>query len=464
MISLLTSQEMRAAERQAIEVWGMPSRILQEHAAIGALGLLPPGAALQILAGPGNNGGDALALARLARLAGRAVTVWSPIAEPEWQGDAGAQAALWKGMGGVIHTATEPEGLAGAWRGWVVDGLFGLGATRPLGDPYLAWVRAANASGLPILALDLPSGLSPDLAELPGVAIQATRTACFGALKICHGLKPARECCGDISVIPIPLGVAGVGQIQLLERPLLPARAWNSHKGSFGHVAIRAGSLGMSGAAVLSALGALRSGAGLVTVLTDSEVRAEIAAQVPEAMVRPWHGSVPAGVDVLLVGPGGVSQVPDWDGPLVLDASALKEGEGRRWMGRPGTAMTPHPGEFARLFRLPRPLLVDERLAQVRQVSQGQPGVLLLKGAQSIIGGGGQEDLWINPTGHPGLATGGSGDLLAGMVAGFRAQGLPMREAVAVATWFHGAAADRLPGQGLIPSDIAGAIPELLRG
>jgi len=221
--------------------------------------------------------------------------------------------------------------------------------------------------------------------------------------------------------------------------------------------------VGMSGAAVLAALGALRVGAGLVTVLTDADVRAEIAAQIPEAMVQVWRGSVPKEADVLLVGCGGISQVPDWEGPLVVDASALKEGEGKRWMERPGTAITPHPGEFARLFKLSRPLLMDERLAQARQVAAGKPGVLILKGAQSVIAGGAQEDLWINPTGHPGMATGGSGDLLAGMVAGFRAQGLPMREAAATATWFHGAAGDRLPGAGLLPRDLANLLPELLR-
>jgi len=180
-------------------------------------------------------------------------------------------------------------------------------------------------------------------------------------------------------------------------------------------------------------------------------------------MVGSWQGVVPQGTDVLLVGPGGISQVPDWDGPLVVDASALKAGEGKRWMERPGTVITPHPGEFARLFNLPRPLLMDERLAQARQVATGRPGVLILKGAQSIIAGGAQDELWINPTGHPGMATGGCGDLLAGMVAGFRAQGLPMREAAATATWFHGAAADLLPGAGLLPRDLAGLLPGLLR-
>lgn len=464
MIPLLTADEMRVAEYQAIQGWGIPSLTLQEHAALGALALLPPGEPIHVLAGPGNNGGDALALARLARLQGRTVQVFVPSIWADWRGDAALQARLWKGLGGEVQTAAEPAELMRTWRGWVVDGLFGLGTARPLEGAALAWVRALNASGLPVLALDLPSGLDPSAAELSGEAVRATRTACFGALKVCHGLLPARDWCGKITVIPIPLDQAPQAAMQLLERPVLPTRAWNAHKGSFGHVAIRAGSLGMSGAAVLAALGALRVGAGLVTVLCEPEVRAEIAAQVPEAMVRAWHGSVPQEADVLLVGPGGIHQVPDWDGPLVVDASALKEGEGRRWMDRPGTAITPHPGEFARLFRLTRPLLMDERLAQARQVAASRPGVLLLKGAQSVIAGGAREDLWINPTGHPGMATGGSGDLLAGMVAGFRAQGLPMREAVAAAAWFHGAAADRLPGAGLLPSDLAGLLPELLRG
>jgi NAD(P)H-hydrate epimerase len=463
MIPLLTADEMRAAEHQAIEGWGMPSLVLQEHAALGALALLPPGEPLFVLMGPGNNGGDALALARLARLEGREVEVWSPLAHLECRGDAALQARLWKGLGGEILTGTNPGELMRTWRGWVVDGLFGLGTTRPLEGPAAEWVRALNASGLPVLALDLPSGLDPGAAEIPGEAVRATRTACFGVRKVCHGLLPARECCGEITVVPIPLDQAPKARMHLLERPVLPPRAWNAHKGSFGHVVIRAGSVGMSGAAVLAALGALRVGAGLVTVLTDPDVRAEVAAQVPEAMVQPWRGALPADADVLLAGPGGITQVPDWDGPLVVDASALKEGEGKRWMDRPGTAITPHPGEFARLFRLSRPLLMDERLAQARQVATGKPGVLILKGAQSVIAGGALDDLWINTTGHPGMATGGSGDLLAGMVAGFRAQGLPMREAAAAAAWFHGAAGDRLPGAGLLPRDLAGLLPELLR-
>ncbi|MBP7617845.1 MAG: hypothetical protein KA743_04995, partial [Geothrix sp.] len=154
MIPLLTADEMRAAERQAIEDWGIPSLVLQEHAALGALALLPPGEPLHVLAGPGNNGGDAVALARLARLQGRAVQVWAPNIWAEWRGDAAIQVRLWKGLGGTVQTAADPVELMKSWRGWVVDGLFGLGTTRPLEGAALAWVRALNASGLPVLALD----------------------------------------------------------------------------------------------------------------------------------------------------------------------------------------------------------------------------------------------------------------------------------------------------------------------
>ncbi len=135
MIPLLTADEMRAAERQAIEGWGIPSLILQEHAALGALALLPPGEPLQVLAGPGNNGGDALALARLAQAPGARSHCLVPLCPPEWRGDAALQARLWKGLGGEIQGAAEPAELMRTWRGWVVDGLFGLGTTRPMDGP-----------------------------------------------------------------------------------------------------------------------------------------------------------------------------------------------------------------------------------------------------------------------------------------------------------------------------------------
>ena len=477
MIPLMTASEMNSLEREAIDGWGIPSLVLQEHAALGALGLIPPGEPIQVLAGPGNNGGDALALARLARLQGRAVQVWAPEPQPRWKGDAALQARLWEGLGGTCHNAQEPREALAGFRGWVVDGLFGLGTRLPLRGPALAWVTALAETAGPsapfrVLALDLPSGLDPSSPEIPGPAVPADRTACFGQLKVCHGLRPARQRCGEITLISIPLPGTPSAGLNLLGPPAPAAVRWDTHKLDFGHLAIRAGSLGMAGAAVLAALGALRTGAGLVTVLPDPEVRAEVAAQVPEAMVRPWEGRVPAGIDVLLVGPGGITEVPEWDGPLVLDASALGPGTGMRWLARPQTVITPHPGEFSRLFQGPTPRGTAERLARAAAVATG-PGILVLKGAQTILVGAGEPGLWVNPTGHPGLSAGGSGDFLAGMVAAKVAQWRrldpasagpgSLKQAVGEAVWLHGAAADRLGPGPLLIRELGPSLAALLR-
>jgi NAD(P)H-hydrate repair Nnr-like enzyme with NAD(P)H-hydrate dehydratase domain len=203
----------------------------------------------------------------------------------------------------------------------------------------------------------------------------------------------------------------------------------------------------------------------------DAEIRAEVASQVPEAMVQVWEGWVPEGVDALLVGPGGVTEIPAWQGPLVLDASALLQGEGPRWMQRPWTVITPHPGEFARLFHLAQPLPMEAsgRLAHLRSVATG-PGIVVLKGAQSLLGGGSQPTVLANPTGHPGLSTGGTGDFLAGMVSARvaltkkRGGDLEaLREAVAETLWLHGAAADRLGGGPLLVRDLGPSLTLLLK-
>ncbi|HJV90565.1 MAG TPA: NAD(P)H-hydrate dehydratase [Holophagaceae bacterium] len=472
MIPLLTADEMRALERRAID-GGMPSLELQEAAAAGALELIPEGAPLHVLAGPGNNGGDALALARLARAGGRRVEVWALTPEPTWKGDAAIQARRWEEAGGTYRFTEDPEAAQSDFGGWVVDGLFGLGVRLPLPEAAQAWVTAlAHREGrYRVLALDLPTGLDPSRAEA-GDALAADVTACFGFRKICHGLRPARDLCGDLWMIELPVPEPEPA-LWLNQAPGFWWQGeWASHKRQHGHVVIRAGSLGMSGAAVLAALGALRMGAGLVTVLTDAEVRAEIAAQVPEAMVRVWQGQLPEDADVVLVGPGGVSEIPAWGGLLVLDASALRPGEGHRWMSRPRTVITPHAGEFARLFDLPKPEPeeADARLAQVRQVATG-PGVLLLKGAPSLIAGGGEADVIANPSGHSGLATGGTGDLLAGMTAGWLARfkgwadhdpGFVRRQ-VAGAAWFQGAAADRLGPGPVLVRELAAAVADELR-
>ncbi len=479
MIPILTADEMRALEHWAIESGKVTSLELQEAAAEGAVKLIPENVPVEVLAGPGNNGGDALAVARLLKLRGQQVRVWTLTPEPRWKGDAAVQAERWRAIGGEIGFTEHPysDGLVGHPPGmFFVDGMFGIGTNRPLDGVAQAWATDLITCWLEDgIALDLPSGLHPDDPDGEKPLSYVHATACFGFLKLCHLLKPAAESCGTVHVIPLPLDLdkSPIHPLHwLIDDPPLPHPFWDTHKGSKGHVGILAGKEGMSGAAVLAAKGALRVGAGLVTVLVPASIRAEVAAQIPEAMVQVWNGAIPRGIDVLLVGPGGVDEIPDWDGPLVLDASALKEGDGPKWMARRDTIITPHPGEFARLFRLPKPAGTKERLEQAKAVATG-PGVLLLKGAQSLILGGENQKAWINDTGHWGLATGGTGDFLSGMVAGLVAQrslmtgwpaeGQEMKCCAATAAWLHGKCADRLGLGPLLPRDLAEELPKLLR-
>ena len=481
MIPLLTASEMVSLEYEAINSWGISPLIMQEHAAIGALSLLPEGEPIQVLVGPGNNGGDALALARLARLQDRVVNVWTMSQDPKWGGSAGVQADLWEGLGGTYNYVDNPSEVVGSFRGWVVDGLFGLGIRLPLEGVARLWVETLNeisrqTGQLKILAIDVPSGLDPSSPDVTDLAIKADRTACFGYLKICHGMRPALDYCGEVKVIPMPTHKKPDYNISLLRNPpLLFSRRWNTNKRDCGHVGIRAGAMGMSGAAVMAALGALHMGAGLVTILPDANVRAEVAAQVPEALVRSWHGQLPHDMDALLVGPGGVTEIPEWRGPLVLDASALWAGCGEQWMTRPHTVITPHHGEFIRLFGGCLPRQTSERLFLAREVATG-PGILVLKGAQSIVAGGNDKGIWVNPTGHSGLSTGGAGDFLAGMIAAQVAQWKrqldqklisselkTLKLAVSSALWLHGAVADRLGKGPLMVRELGPGLGTLLR-
>jgi NAD(P)H-hydrate epimerase len=467
MKPLLTAAEMRALESWAIREWGIPSLVLQEHAAIGALALIPSGAPINVLAGPGNNGGDAFALARLAKLQGRQVDVWVLDQVPKWNGDAALQAKLWEGIGGRCGCIREPDREIPAWHGWAVDGLFGLGARLPIDDIAASWAhaieKARSAGAIKVLALDLPTGLDPSSGEVPGPAVRADATACFGHLKRCHGLMPAKELCGKISLIPLPLSASPDSSLLMLSKPRLKKPHWDSHKYELGHIAIRAGTKGMGGAAALAAIGALRGGAGLVTVLPDSDAANSVALQVPEAIVRPWNGELPPKIDVLLVGPGGVADIPEWGGPLVLDASALKDGEGLKWLSRPQTIITPHSGEFSRLFCLGAGKGFQWRLGALEKLPKQSEGVLVLKGAQTLIVGGKSASAFVNPTGHPGLSTGGTGDFLAGLAASRLARNLEDPLAAACeAVWLHGEAADRLGAGPLLARDLGESLAQLL--
>jgi hydroxyethylthiazole kinase-like uncharacterized protein yjeF len=368
--------------------------------------------------------------------------------------------------------------------GLVVDGLFGTGLNRPLDEDWIAFITRLNGTHPRILAVDVPSGLDADTGEPLGAAVQAAMTLTVGAPKqglLRHSASTyvgRLEVLSSVGLIPCPHTAELNWGMPEDFRGFPPARPVAGHKGSFGHLAIVAGSVGYHGAAVLAARGAQRAQPGLITVITHEPAYFQVAIQLESAMVRPWSPEVnlAGGFSAVLVGPGLAGKdLPEdmhtlirklWSDalvPVIADASALD------WlpMGHiPKNSIrviTPHPGEAARLMRATPPRVQENRLQAVRDVSKNFGHCwVVLKGHQTLVGRS-EGDVFVNPSGNPQMAQGGSGDVLAGFIAGLLAQptlqadvGLALRYAV----WQHGAAADALQArrQNWTVEDLAGEI------
>jgi NAD(P)H-hydrate epimerase len=350
----------------------------------------------------------------------------------------------------------------------IVDGLFGIGLNRPLAEPWRKIIGTINAAGIPVLAVDVPSGLNADTGESMGAAIEAAVTLTVGAPKT--GLLAAQawpfvgrlETAVDVGLIPCPLKSEWQWTLPEDFSGFPPRRTVADHKGSFGQVAIIAGSLGYHGAAVLATRGAQRAQPGLTTVFPQENVYAPVAAQLQSAMVSPWTRDtrLPERTSALLIGSGlaapGVAEAfrqslhhwwRDLDHPVVVDASALDLLSAGPFSKKPGRVLTPHPGEAARLLNWQTPKVQANRVAALREISLRFSNCwVVLKGHQTLIGRS-DGDIFANPSGNPHLAQGGSGDLLAGYIAGLLAQ--PMLQSdigktLRYAVWQHGAAADKL--------------------
>ena len=404
-----------------------------------------------ILAGPGNNGGDALVVARLLKDAGHPPVVLF-IGEPDRLPDDARQAhAAWIAAGGSCLSAY-PDGEFGL----IVDGLFGIGLARPIEGIYANWIERANASGQPILALDVPSGLNAITGQTTGPIVRANRTVTFIALKpgllTCDG----PDYCGSITVCDLDLKVEtedGKLVTPALFRHGLQPRRRNSHKGSHGSVAIIGGAAGMAGATLLAGRAALKLGAGRV-YLGMLEPLAVDPVQ-PELMLRTPDDALNLGT-VLAIGPGLgqsmqagelLAHALDSSLPLIIDADGLNlltQGTilMRKIAVRPApTFVTPHPAEAARLLGSTTTEVQADRLAAALKLSRHLNAFVALKGCGTIIAT--PAGRWfINSTGNPGLATAGSGDVLTGMLAALLAQGWPPLEALLGAVHLHGAAAD----------------------
>jgi NAD(P)H-hydrate epimerase len=411
-----------------------------------ALQLTQPEDLIVILAGKGHNGEDA----RCARehLADRRVEVLD--------------------MTGTAADLSKLDALLALCPALVVDGLFGIGLNRPLGPEWVGFIEHVNAARLPVLAVDVPSGLNCDTGEPQGAAIAASVTLTVGAPKT-GLLREAAwpfvgrlEVAGDVGLAPCPHQSEVQWTLPEDFTGYPPSREAATHKGSYGHLAIVAGSPGFHGAAVLAARGAQRAQPGLITLHTLEAVYPAVAPQLQAVMVSAWlpQGKLPSLYDTVLLGPGlAAAEMPDhmklqtrhlWRDsltPVVADASALD------WLppdAVPRNAlrvMTPHPGEAARLLRTTPQHVQANRLNALRNVSRrfGDAWVVL-KGHQTLIGRSSGE-VYVNPSGNPHLAQGGSGDVLAGYLAGLLAQPAlradPLKT-IRYAVWQHGAAADRL--------------------
>lgn len=412
-----------------------------------------------IVAGPGNNGGDAFVVARRLKAAGHAPTVLFAGNPEKLPADARAAHAAWLTCGGTCLGAYPPGEY-----GLIIDGLFGIGLTRPIDGAYADWIARMNASGTPILALDVPSGLNAQTGQATGPVVHAARTVTFIALK--PGLLTADgpDLCGEITACDLDLAVAPDGALisPALFRACLQPRRRNSHKGSYGSVAIVGGAPGMAGAALLAGRAARRLGAGRVHL--GMLERLAVDPVQPELMLRdPEHALRLA--TVLAIGPGlGQSQEAgallvralDSGLPLVIDADGLnllaqEQAFMRKCAASPAPSLlTPHPAEAGRLLGTTADAVQADRLAAALELARRFDAHVALKGCGTIVAA--PDGRWfVNATGNPGLASAGSGDVLTGMLAALLAQGWPPPEAMLCAVHLHGAAADACAANGCGP-------------
>lgn len=496
---LCSAAAMARLDRHTIETLGVPSALLMECAGRAVLGAvleeLRPGAGVWVLCGAGSNAGDGLVVARQLHLLGIPARIVPVLDAAKWTGDAAANGERARTAGVPFASPRwqpEPGDV-------LVDALFGTGLARDVEGVPAAAIERINSErpACRVVAVDLPSGLDADTGRPRGTAVRADVTVTIGLPKIGLALEPGRSLAGRVRVARI--GVAdrapeAAPDAELWTRAAagarLPERPGHAHKGSFGHVLVAAGSRGKTGAAALTAQGAARAGAGLVTIACPEGVNAVLETKCTEAMTAPLPGTaddaLAAGAekallelaserDVLAMGPGA-GRAPETfellrrvagacERPLVLDADgvvAFAEAPQSLRERRPATLLTPHPGEAARLLGGSPAEANADRVASARRLAEATGAVVVLKGAGTVTADP-EGRVAVNPTGGPLLGSGGTGDVLAGVAAGLLAQGVAPFEAGALAAFVHGHAADRLAVRlgpaGLLAGELAAEIP-----
>jgi len=484
---VLNAAQMREADRRTIEEIGIPSVVLMENAGRQVVAAIETvhsdllEGQVAVLCGRGNNGGDGFVVARTLAQRGVDVSVFVIGRVSEIRGDARTNLEILGRVGLTVVEVADSQ----AWElhfseisdcTLIVDAIFGTGLNAPLSGLMETVVADVNGSGIPVVAIDLPSGLSADSHDPIGPSIDAGMTVTLGAPKLCLVLPPAETSAGDIVIadIGIPSEVfesIDGPRVDLLTRgsmrELITPRSADTHKGDYGRVLIVAGSPGKTGAAHLSAVGALRSGAGLVTIATPRRCQPVVASlgaeYMTEAIDESQGGLDPQSADAILelardvmaIGPGlgqaaSTKQfikalVDRATMPLVIDADGLNAftDDPDRLAGREGRdiIITPHPGEMARLVGMSTDEVQASRLEIAKNFAVGHHVYVVLKGHRTLIATP-DEKVFINPTGNAGMATGGTGDVLTGMIAAWLAQLLDAEAACKLAVFLHGLAGD----------------------
>lgn len=489
--NLYTAAQVRAFDRIAIDEYGIPGIRLMKRAGKAAFDLLlqrwPGCEHLQVFCGTGNNGGDGFIVAALAAQRALPVTVWQVGDAGKIRGDAllARQFALRAGV------RIEPFTGASLTEGVIIDALLGTGLGGAVKPPFAAAIAAINRSHMPVLALDIPSGLCSDSGCERDIAVRATATITFIALKRGLFTADAANCCGDIAFAPLQMPAEILAREKLscarvelddFAQDLAP-RPRTAHKGHHGHVLVIGGDYGMAGAVAMAAQAAARTGAGLVSCATRPEHIAALVARCPEVMA---HGVNALGdlapllerATVIVIGPGlgrsawseqmlfGVwRRAQEKPLPLLFDADALNLLAQGGMIGAPYAqwVLTPHPGEAARLLGCSTAEVQRDRFAAATAVQQRYGGAVVLKGAGSLIASG--AGIRIATYGNPGMASGGMGDVLSGIAGGLLAQGLALEHAAALAVCLHGRAADvaaQAGERGLLATDLLLPLRELL--
>ncbi|PYM05924.1 MAG: bifunctional ADP-dependent NAD(P)H-hydrate dehydratase/NAD(P)H-hydrate epimerase [Candidatus Rokuibacteriota bacterium] len=507
---------MRALDRRAVEHLGIPGATLMENAGRGAAaeiraflrrrGQPVRGLGVVVVCGKGNNGGDGFVVARILAGWGARARVFLAGRAEDVRGDAALKLAQLGRARIRPVDITDPGGMAQlkhalASCGLVVDALLGTGVSGPAHGPIADAIDRINECGVPVVALDLPSGLSSDTGDASGTVVRAALTTTFAGLKRGLLLPPGRDLAGEVVVVPIGVPAAetlrGAGVFMLDAADILrelPARRRDAHKGDFGRLLIVAGSVGKTGAAALAGRAAMRTGAGLVTIATPRSQQPILAALVTEPMTEPLAETavqtialgakdhllaLAAARDAVALGPGlgldGETQtlvrdlVRDLPAPMVIDADALTALAGhldRLTHARGPRCLTPHPGEMARMLGVSVASVQADRIETARRSATTYNAHIVLKGHTSVISAPGGPT-FLNPTGNPGMASGGTGDVLTGMVGAFLARGRAPLAALCCATYLHGLAGDLVAQakgeEGLIAGDLIEAIPEAIR-